>query len=150
MNSINAERKIEGATIHGPSEELENYSEFSENIIHFPSCPEEFQNFIKETSLEKLVFWKLQNLFDKFDEDAPNDILKTILMHVERPLFALVLKKTKGNQSKAADVLGCNRNTLHRKLKDFSIEPRDLRKMLKIFDKKNTNYSDEEFSELRS
>ena len=74
---------------------------------------------------------KLYNLFEKFDEDSPNDILKTVLAHVERPLFALVLKKTKGNQSKAADVLGCNRNTLHRKLKEFSIEPRDLRRALR-------------------
>ena len=90
--------------------------------------------FIEETSLEKLVYWKLFNLFEKFDEDSPNDILKTVLAHVERPLFALVLKKTKGNQSKAADVLGCNRNTLHRKLKEFSIEPRDLRRALRSSD----------------
>jgi two-component system nitrogen regulation response regulator GlnG len=90
--------------------------------------------FIEETSLEKLVYWKLYNLFEKFDEDSPNDILKTVLAHVERPLFALVLKKTKGNQSKASDVLGCNRNTLHRKLKEFSIEPRDLRRALRSSD----------------
>jgi two-component system nitrogen regulation response regulator GlnG len=95
--------------------------------------------FIEETSLENLVYWKLFNLFEKLEEDSPSNTLRTVLAHVERPLFALVLKKTKGNQSKAAEVLGCNRNTLHRKLKEFAIEPRDLRKAMRIASSFNQN-----------
>ncbi|WP_211363240.1 helix-turn-helix domain-containing protein [Fluviispira multicolorata] len=131
MNSENLNRTIEGATVQGPTDDSDNAAITNEKLLSFSSCPEEFKLFIEDTSLEKLVYWKLHNLFEKFDEDSPNDILKTVLAHVERPLFALVLKKTKGNQSKAADVLGCNRNTLHRKLKEFSIEPRDLRRALR-------------------
>lgn len=131
MNSENLIRTIEGATVQGPADDHDNSPMANEKLLSFSTCPEEYKMFIEETSLEKLVYWKLYNLFEKFDEDSPNDILKTVLAHVERPLFALVLKKTKGNQSKAADVLGCNRNTLHRKLKEFSIEPRDLRKALR-------------------
>ncbi len=134
MNSENLNRIIEGATVQGPADDIDNSPMANEKLLSFSTCPEEYKMFIEETSLEKLVYWKLYNLFEKFDEDSPNDILKTVLAHVERPLFALVLKKTKGNQSKAADVLGCNRNTLHRKLKEFSIEPRDLRRALRSSD----------------
>ncbi|MGY3803292.1 helix-turn-helix domain-containing protein [Pigmentibacter ruber] len=134
MNSENLNRTIEGATVQGPADDNDNSPMANEKLLSFSTCPDEYKMFIEETSLEKLVYWKLFNLFEKFDEDSPNDILKTVLAHVERPLFALVLKKTKGNQSKAADVLGCNRNTLHRKLKEFSIEPRDLRRALRSSD----------------
>lgn len=129
-------RTIEGATTEGPALPVDAVT-LAAHQIHIPPCPEEFQAFIEDTSLERLVYWKLQGLFDKFDEEPPNNILKTVLAHVERPLFALVLKKTKGNQSKAAEVLGCNRNTLHRKLKGFAIAPRDLRKALKLRDRKS-------------
>lgn len=128
--SNGAHRPIEGATAEGPALPVDALT-LAAQQINLPSCPEEFRAMIEETSLERLVYWKLQGLFDKFDEEPPNNILKTVLAHVERPLFALVLKKTKGNQSKAAEVLGCNRNTLHRKLKGFAITPRDLRRALK-------------------
>ncbi len=97
-----------------------------------PSCPDSLRVVIEDTSLEKLVYWKLQALFEKFDQEPPTNVLKTVHEHVERPLFSLVLKKTKGNQSRAAEVLGCNRNTLHRKLKSLAIQPRDVRQALKI------------------
>lgn len=97
-----------------------------------PPCPESLRAVIEDTSLEKLVYWKLQALFEHFDDDPPTDVLRVVHEHVERPLFSLVLKKTKGNQSRAAEVLGCNRNTLHRKLKSLAIQPRDVRRALKM------------------
>jgi DNA-binding protein Fis len=97
-----------------------------------PPCPESLRAVLEDTSLERLVYWKLQALFEHFDDDPPTDVLRIVHEHVERPLFSLVLKKTKGNQSRAADVLGCNRNTLHRKLKNLAIQPRDVRQALKL------------------
>ena len=41
---------------------------------------------------------------------------------MEKPLFEIVLKKTKGNRSKAAEILGINRNTLHVKIEEYGIE----------------------------
>ncbi|RDB37093.1 helix-turn-helix domain-containing protein [Spirobacillus cienkowskii] len=139
MNSENLHRTIEGASVQGPADEIENSTMVNEKLLNFSSCPDEYKMFIEETSLENLVYWKLFNLFEKLEEDSPSNTLRTVLAHVERPLFALVLKKTKGNQSKAAEVLGCNRNTLHRKLKEFAIEPRDLRKAMRIASAFNQN-----------
>ena len=39
----------------------------------------------------------------------------------EKPLFKIVLEHTNGNRSKAADILGINRNTLHTKLVEYKL-----------------------------
>ena len=44
-----------------------------------------------------------------------------VLREVERPLISLALEATRGNQIKAAHVLGLNRNTLRKKIKDLDI-----------------------------
>jgi Fis family transcriptional regulator len=44
-----------------------------------------------------------------------------ILAVVEKPLLDVVLKHADGNQSRAADWLGINRNTLRRKLLDHKL-----------------------------
>jgi two-component system nitrogen regulation response regulator GlnG len=46
-----------------------------------------------------------------------------VLQEVERPLIALSLEATRGNQIKAADLLGLNRNTLRKKLRELDIQP---------------------------
>jgi two-component system nitrogen regulation response regulator GlnG len=48
----------------------------------------------------------------------------TVLAAIERPLIALVLERVGGNQVKAADVLGINRNTLRKKITDLGIAVR--------------------------
>jgi len=45
----------------------------------------------------------------------------TVLAAIERPLIELVLERVGGNQVKAADVLGINRNTLRKKITDLNI-----------------------------
>jgi two-component system, NtrC family, nitrogen regulation response regulator GlnG len=44
-----------------------------------------------------------------------------VLAAIERPLIELVLERVGGNQVKAADVLGINRNTLRKKITDLNI-----------------------------
>jgi Fis family transcriptional regulator len=44
-----------------------------------------------------------------------------ILRVVEKPLLDVVLKQAEGNQSRAAEWLGINRNTLRRKLLDHKL-----------------------------
>jgi two-component system, NtrC family, nitrogen regulation response regulator GlnG len=44
-----------------------------------------------------------------------------VLREVERPLIELTLQATRGNQVKAAEILGVNRNTLRKKIRELSI-----------------------------
>jgi two-component system nitrogen regulation response regulator GlnG len=44
-----------------------------------------------------------------------------VLREVERPLIALCLTATRGNQIRAAEILGLNRNTLRKKIRDLDI-----------------------------
>ncbi|HVJ43975.1 MAG TPA: nitrogen regulation protein NR(I) [Dongiaceae bacterium] len=46
-----------------------------------------------------------------------------VLHEIERPLITLSLEATRGNQMKAADLLGLNRNTLRKKLRELDIQP---------------------------
>ena len=47
-----------------------------------------------------------------------------ILQEIERPLLTICLESTRGNQIKAAELLGLNRNTLRKKLRELDIRAR--------------------------
>ena len=49
------------------------------------------------------------------------DLYQLVLAEVEAPLLETVLDHTNGNQSKAAQMLGINRGTLRKKLKQYNI-----------------------------
>ncbi|MDX2222560.1 MAG: nitrogen regulation protein NR(I) [Rhodospirillaceae bacterium] len=51
----------------------------------------------------------------------PRGLYDRILRELERPLLSLTLHATRGNQIKAADVLGLNRNTLRKKIRELDI-----------------------------
>jgi Fis family transcriptional regulator len=53
----------------------------------------------------------------------PSDLHEMFLSAAEKPLLEVVLRHAEGNQSKAAEWLGINRNTLRRKLLDHRIAP---------------------------
>ena len=52
----------------------------------------------------------------------PPGIYDRLIREVERPLIARALVATRGNQLKAADVLGLNRNTLRKKIRELDIQ----------------------------
>ncbi len=55
------------------------------------------------------------------DGIGPSDIYDRVLAEVERPLIQMTLSATRGNQIKAAAMLGLNRNTLRKKIRDLEI-----------------------------
>ena len=66
----------------------------------------------EELSLEGIVDIKLRSCFSNMDKMESGDVYGMVLEQVERPLIRFVLEKTRGNQVRAADILGINRNTL--------------------------------------
>ncbi|HUD52959.1 nitrogen regulation protein NR(I), partial [Parvibaculum sp.] len=56
------------------------------------------------------------------DTLPPPGLYDRILREVEKPLFGMTLAATRGNQIKAAHLLGINRNTLRKKLKDLDVQ----------------------------
>ncbi len=64
----------------------------------------------------------LQTYFSAHGEGLPSPgLYERVLKEVERPLITLTLQATRGNQIKAADVLGLNRNTLRKKIRELNI-----------------------------
>ena len=57
---------------------------------------------------------------------ASGHVYDSALAAFERPLFAAVLRETAGNQLRAAQLLGINRNTLRKRLSDLGINPEDF------------------------
>jgi two-component system nitrogen regulation response regulator GlnG len=55
-------------------------------------------------------------------ELPPAGLYDRILHHVERPLLMAALAATRGNQIRAAALLGLNRNTLRKKIRDLDIQ----------------------------
>nr|WP_059150761.1 sigma-54 dependent transcriptional regulator [Novosphingobium barchaimii] len=57
---------------------------------------------------------------------ASGTIYDSAMAAFERPLFAEVLKETAGNQLRAAQALGINRNTLRKRLGELSLDPEEF------------------------
>jgi two-component system nitrogen regulation response regulator GlnG len=56
------------------------------------------------------------------DRLPPPGVYDRILQDVERPLISICLAATRGNQIRAAQLLGLNRNTLRKKIRDLGLE----------------------------
>ncbi len=83
-------------------------------------------------SLEKLVKSKLEVLFQqqKDTQVEINGLYGIVLEQVEKPLIELTLTNCMGNQVRAAQLLGINRNTLKKKIDTYKIRVRNKRNKL--------------------
>ena len=64
----------------------------------------------------------LDQYFNDLDGDKPTAIYEMVINTLEKPLILYIMNKTEGNQSKAAKMLGLNRNTLRKKLKQYNLD----------------------------
>lgn len=115
------------AALYG--EEIISYGTLSSELTANPMSNlaglsgDDGSDFSDET-LQQSIHRHLKKYFDAhpFDELPPNGLYSRILSEMEKPLIELSLKATKGNQIKAAELLGLNRNTLRKKIKELEIQ----------------------------
>src|SRR5215510_5434049 len=73
--------------------------------------------------LSEMVERYLAGHFASYGRDLPPaGLYDRVLQHVERPLLIAALAATRGNQIRAAALLGLNRNTLRKKIRDLDIQ----------------------------
>lgn len=71
--------------------------------------------------IDDCIRGSVEQYFKDLRGTEPDALHAMIIDAVERPLLEVVMKHADGNQSRAADWLGINRNTLRRKLLDHRI-----------------------------
>jgi Fis family transcriptional regulator len=79
---------------------------------------------VRNKPLSSLTDECLHSYFESLNGHKPGDLYELVIGEVEKPLFRAVLSYTKGNQSEAAEILGINRGTLRKKLKDYKLQSR--------------------------
>ncbi|HSI43070.1 MAG TPA: DNA-binding transcriptional regulator Fis [Methylotenera sp.] len=72
--------------------------------------------------LANSVKLSLEQYFKDLDGQPPHAVYDMVLGCVEKPLLEHIMQHASGNQSKAAEILGLNRNTLRKKLQQYNIE----------------------------
>lgn len=75
----------------------------------------------KNQPLHDSVRQALESYFTQLKGQAPNNLYELVLAEVEVPLIEAVMEFTKGNQSRAAILLGLSRGTLRKKLKIYGM-----------------------------
>jgi DNA-binding protein Fis len=75
---------------------------------------------MNKTGLTQLLESQLQDYFLNLNGQHPiQGLYNQVIKEVERPLLRITLAFCSGNKLKAAELLGINRNTLSRKLKEL-------------------------------
>lgn len=63
----------------------------------------------------------MRSYFKNLNGHQPADIYRLVIGEVEPPLFQAVMDYTKGNQTLASEILGINRATLRKKLRQYDL-----------------------------
>lgn len=77
--------------------------------------------FEKTQTLRDSVIHSLNNYLNQVDAEDISNLYEMVLAEVEAPLLQIVMKNTRSNQSKASLMLGLNRGTLRKKLKQYGM-----------------------------
>ena len=87
-------------------------------------------------SLSGAVERHLAAYFAEFEDSLPPaGLYHRILREIEFPLLTAALAATRGNQIRAADLLGVNRNTLRKKIRDLDIQVSARRGIVRLRDR---------------
>jgi Fis family transcriptional regulator len=77
------------------------------------SCPNPLNGCVRKA---------LDKYFADLDGHAAGELYQLMLGEVERPLLERVMHHTRGNQTQASQLLGINRGTLRKKLKQYGLD----------------------------
>ena len=76
---------------------------------------------MSKKNIEDCVRETLTQYFKDLNGTEPHSLHDMVIHTVEKPLLDVVMRQAEGNQSKAAEWLGINRNTLRRKLLEHQL-----------------------------
>ena len=72
-------------------------------------------------SLRECIDMAVSNYFKHLDGHEVTDVYDMVMAEVEAPMLEVVMKYSRHNQTKAAHILGLNRGTLRKKLKQYGL-----------------------------
>jgi len=70
----------------------------------------------RTSSIDEAIIRSLEKYFRDLDGQTPSGVYDMVIQAVERPLLEVVMREADGNQVRASEMLGINRNTLRKKL----------------------------------
>jgi Fis family transcriptional regulator, factor for inversion stimulation protein len=76
---------------------------------------------MSKKQIQECVRESLNVYFEDLGQESPHQLYDMMLSIVEKPMLEVVMRQAGNNQSKAAQWLGLNRNTLRKKLGDHQM-----------------------------
>ena len=75
-----------------------------------------------ESELSACVRRLVTDYFNHLDGEKCSSVHEMVITSVEKPLLEVVLHHTEGNQTRASEILGINRNTLRKKMQHYGVK----------------------------
>ncbi len=99
----------------------ESVSDHDQQKQHLTQAPVSQAQTAQAQTLRDSVSIALNNYFAHLDGQDVTDVYEMVLSEVEAPLLEEVMKYTRNNQTKASIMMGLNRGTLRKKLKQYGL-----------------------------
>lgn len=93
---------------------------FEQNVSS-PFITGDIQTQTKASPLRTQAKIAISNYLSQLNGNDVDDMYDLVLSEIEAPMLEEVMKYTRGNQTRAANLLGINRGTLRKKLKKYGM-----------------------------
>ena len=93
---------------------------FEQNISS-PLITGDLQTQTKASPLRTQAKVAIKNYLSQLNGNDVDDMYDLVLSEIEAPMLEEVMQYTRGNQTRAANLLGINRGTLRKKLKKYGM-----------------------------
>lgn len=98
-----------------------NNNNFASNSKNPEFVPSELSLNSKELTLKECVQTAMDKFFQHLDGQPASNLYEMVMAEVEAPLLDVVMKHSRDNQTKASEILGINRGTLRKKLRQYDL-----------------------------